>query len=292
MNINSTEIKTAKQPSLSCQSNSFTISTGAADEIVNEISNPLGPGGTGDSPVAAGNLPGAVPGPQEIPPPASPSHDPSSDEPEIAPPNSESDGPSAAAAPLDPCLGRPGKRRRVGKVAQLPPEDIEWINQQLLDEELLGDILETLALRGHGHITQQNLTNWKSGGYVEWLADQQARRERHARLDAVCSLVSQARGRLDEAALMLASSQLLDIISACDVGLLKNQFSDDAQGYLKLIQAITRLNKARQGSSKNRNTSLVHKPSHPDDPDFVLPDAERGLSEETLKKITDAIRLF
>ena len=39
MNTNSTEIKTAKQPSLSCRSNSSTTSTGAVDETVNENIN-------------------------------------------------------------------------------------------------------------------------------------------------------------------------------------------------------------------------------------------------------------
>src|SRR5258705_7036035 len=57
MNTNSTEIKTAKRPSLSCQSNSSTMPTEAVDEIVNEIINPNP--GTGDPPVPAGNLPDA-----------------------------------------------------------------------------------------------------------------------------------------------------------------------------------------------------------------------------------------
>src|SRR5438046_36533 len=56
-------------------------------------------------------------------------------------------------------------------------------------------------------------------------------------------------------------------------------------------QALLSLVKARQSLSTPPLTNLPDKPS-PGDPDFILPEAERGISEETLKKITDAIRLY
>jgi hypothetical protein len=189
-------------------------------------------------------------------------------------------------------LGDKATRTRTGKVAGLPDEVIEWINQQIFDRIRFGDILDTLAQRGHAHITQQNLTNWKAGGYLQWLDDQQIRHEKQDRLDAICSIVSKNGGRMDEAAMMLVSSQLLDALSEYDSGLLKTELSRDPQAYHKVIQGLTRLYKAKQGSKKNELTSLVNKPSQPGDPNFILPDAERGLTKETLKKITDAIRLF
>jgi hypothetical protein len=197
-----------------------------------------------------------------------------------------------AALPANRHMGDKAKRRRTGKVANLPEELIEWINQQLFAEVRFGYILETLELRGAPHISQQNLTTWKAGGYLDWLDEQQARHEKQDRLEAICSLVASAGGRLDEAALMLISSQLLDTLAAYDNGLLKAEINKDPQSYHKVIQTLTKLYKVKQTFKKNNKTNLVNKPSEPGSPDFVLPDAERGLTDETLKKITDAIRLY
>jgi hypothetical protein len=191
-------------------------------------------------------------------------------------------------------LPRPGQRNRVGKVAQLPPDIREWLNLQLLDEVRYDAILDELDERGFGHITQQNITSWKAcGGYNEWLSGHMARQERRSELETVCSLVAQSRGRLDEASLFLISSQLLNVVGDFDVASLKTHLAKDPQTYLRLIQTLTKLYKARQTSKNMTQTNLVHKPSSSTaDGLDILPEAERGLTEETLKKITDAIHLF
>ena len=178
-------------------------------------------------------------------------------------------------------------------MAKLPPDIQEWVNLQLLDEVPYAAILDELEDRGHGDISQQNLTNWKTcGGYNQWLSGHLARQQRRSELETVCSLVSQSRGSLDEAALFLISNQLLSVVGDFDLNTLKTHLAKDPQGYLRVIQALTRLNKARQGSKKIAQTSLVNKPSGGASELDILPEAERGLTEETLKKITDAIRLF
>ncbi|MDB6031528.1 MAG: hypothetical protein JWM16_1866 [Verrucomicrobiales bacterium] len=211
----------------------------------------------------------------------------------------ESAGRPSCEAPEEPRvrptwpLPPPGQRSRVGKVAKLPPDILEWVNLQLLDEVPYAAILDELDDRGYCDISQQNLTNWKTcGGYNQWLSGHIVRQQRRSELETVCSLVSQSRGRLDEAALFLISSQLLSVVGDFDLSSFKTHLAKDPQGYLRVIQALTRLNKARQGSKKITQTSLVNKPSGGTNDFDILPETERGLTEETLKKITDAIRLF
>jgi hypothetical protein len=52
---------------------------------------------------------------------------------------------------------------------------LEWVNLQLLDEVPYAAILDELADRGYSHITQQNITSWKTcGGYNQWLSGHMA----------------------------------------------------------------------------------------------------------------------
>ncbi len=74
---------------------------------------------------------------------------------------------------------------RIGKIARLPHEVREQLNRRLQDgepgTELVGwlnglpEVKEVLAEHFAGRpITEQNLSEWKTGGYGDWLAHQQA----------------------------------------------------------------------------------------------------------------------
>lgn len=78
---------------------------------------------------------------------------------------------------------------RTGKIARLSALLREQVNQRLLDGESgpkllvwLNALQETVALLaeefGGRAITEQNLSEWRSGGYAAWLAQQDA--QRHA----------------------------------------------------------------------------------------------------------------
>jgi hypothetical protein len=211
-----------------------------------------------------------------------------------APDTSQAASPNPWDSFFTPPLSSPAaKHQGNGKVAHLPDDIREWVNLQLLGQKHSGDILEGLLRRDVHGISQQNLSNWKlSGGYEEWLAERGARQQRRAQLDAVCSWVSHNRGRIDEAALLLVSSQILDLVGQYDLTLLKTELLKDPQAYFKLIQALTRLNKVKQGAQKKSLTSLVNKPADAGDGTEIQTEAERGLTEETLRKITAAFRLF
>jgi hypothetical protein len=192
--------------------------------------------------------------------------------------------------PANPLLFPPNKRPRTGKIAKLPNELRHLVCQQLYDEVPFSQILNFLGEEGATRITKQNITSWKAGGYRDWLAQEEERLRKEARLNHITRTI-RSKGSLDDVALSLALNQLFETLDAFEVKLLKRRLSKNPQMYPVVVQALLSLVKARQSFSTPPLTNLPDKPS-PGDPDFILPEAERGISEETLKKITDAIRLY
>ena len=66
-----------------------------------------------------------------------------------------------------------------GKIARLPRDIREELNQRLDDGEPGGCLLEWLnslsADFGGGRINAQNLSNWRKGGFQHWLRQQERR---------------------------------------------------------------------------------------------------------------------
>src|SRR4030095_31550 len=62
--------------------------------------------------------------------------------------------------------------RRNGKIARLPKETRDMINRMLDDGIPYHVIIDELGEAGEG-LNTQNLTNWKQGGYQEWVKNQE-----------------------------------------------------------------------------------------------------------------------
>src|ERR1700722_1887040 len=64
-------------------------------------------------------------------------------------------------------------RRSDGKVARLPLEIRNMVNQALRDGRRYSEIIGLLAAQGFPGFKSQNLSNWFVGGFREWLAVQE-----------------------------------------------------------------------------------------------------------------------
>jgi hypothetical protein len=93
--------------------------------------------------------------------------------------------------------------RRTGKVARLPADVREEINRMLDDGKPYRQIIDSLAGRGHPGINAMNLSNWKAGGFQDWLRERQRLR------------LAQDIGTQDPNALVaLADARFLEILQA------------------------------------------------------------------------------
>ena len=61
------------------------------------------------------------------------------------------------------------RRARNGKIARLPAEIREFVNQQIYEGEFYSDIIVALKGLGLTGIRPQNLSEWRKGGYQDWL---------------------------------------------------------------------------------------------------------------------------
>src|SRR4051812_35360327 len=103
-----------------------------------------------------------------------------------------SDAPAESALPpanpLTPLLAQ--SHRRKGKVARKPKEIRDRINQLLLDGVPYLDIIARLG-DDASDLNEDNLSNWRAGGYQEWLREQDRRDEQNARKERAEDLAAE-----------------------------------------------------------------------------------------------------
>jgi hypothetical protein len=144
-------------------------------------------------------------------------------------------------------------RARRGKIAKLPADLRAEVNQRLHDGQPAGQILPWLnnhararnilaAQFAGADINDQNLTEWRQGGYLDWI-------EERERLDALKELslfagdAVKAGGSLADGAAAVAAGRLISAIDG----------SDDEQ-LLKISSAIASL---RGGDAEVKRVKLL-----------------------------------
>jgi hypothetical protein len=136
-------------------------------------------------------------------------------------------------------------KRRIGKVARLPEIHRELVNQCLKEGVAYNLIAAKLKTLGHPDITEQNIQNWKQGGYQEWLHAQE-----HREFVTKQSLALVECGKNSDAVAngitILGIAQLWNVLSEFDPALLKQRLAERPECYFDLVLAFNRFLKSRQ----------------------------------------------
>lgn len=134
---------------------------------------------------------------------------------------------------------------RQGKIARLPHRLRDQVNRRLLDGETSRTILQWLnaeddavavweSLFEGAPANPQNLSEWRNGGYKEWLQ----RRQRSENLKTLSSYavdLAKAGGNISDGAAAIAAGQLLEA--------LETSATDEDADLSKLVTAVTSLQK-------------------------------------------------
>jgi nicotinamide mononucleotide (NMN) deamidase PncC len=116
---------------------------------------------------------------------------------------------------------------RKGKIAQLPFDLREQLNQRLLDGEQGGTLLVWLNARGEtaeaarrggwqiAEITDGNLSEWRQGGFADWCADLKKITLLERKTDFALRLARM--GNVSEIAAQNMAAELLAVLDADDV---------------------------------------------------------------------------
>lgn len=154
--------------------------------------------------------------------------------------------------PLAPSqLAAASKKKRNGKIAQLPKAERDMVNLMLRNNQPHHLIAGALDYRGYT-VTPRNISNWKTrGGYAEWCAAQAQALELRTFQDNLTDFLRRHdAAELSEVGLQSAATNLSAILLRPD---LMRELLADPDKYSKLIALQCRLAREIQALQLNRD---------------------------------------
>lgn len=181
-------------------------------------------------------------------------------------------------------------RKRNGKVAHLSYERRDVINRMLRDGAMYVEILAWLDKDGVAGMNDQNLINWKDGGYQDWLKEQERFEDMKFKREFALQLVKENEGSVvHEAGLQVAASQIYELLTDFDVETLKSSLKGDPENYSRIVNAMSKLSES--GLKYERYKAEVK--AAKDKVEKELAGAkEGGLTAEAVSRIQEALNLM
>jgi hypothetical protein len=133
-------------------------------------------------------------------------------------------------------------RRPNGKVARLPQNLRDIVNQMLLNGATYDAIIN--KLREHGvHLLRSNLTHWRQGGHQTWLKEQAWLKEMEGRLEFALDLIRKNEpGMFSRACSELASVRLFQALQNFHPKAQAHTLNADPMTFIRTTNAVCRLN--------------------------------------------------
>jgi len=179
------------------------------------------------------------------------------------------------------------RRTRTGKVARLPKAVRDKICQMMLDGRTYLQIIAQLGEDGK-ELNEDNLSTWKSGGYLEWRDEERELLEMRYHQEYANDLARETQGTsLCEATSKMLIAQLLDGLRFAGPASLASTLADKPEIYVRLLHAVSRLSAGaisceRQRLKEAEIRHLLEKENgHP---------ADRAITEQTVSNVNELLR--
>ena len=191
---------------------------------------------------------------------------------------------------------------RTGKIARLPRDLREQVNTALRDgataahvSALIDQAKTNGAKNGDGSEIEipndQNVTNWREGGYADWLREQERLEGLQAKREFALELVRQNEGsKVPEAAMILAASQISEVLEEFDVAQLKTLLAEAPENYAQVVNALTKLSKGNLDVQKFKD--FVAERKREIEKAVTEGKAQGGFSTETIERIERELKLL
>jgi hypothetical protein len=185
--------------------------------------------------------------------------------------------------PLTSFLGSP--HRRTGKIARKPKLIRDRINQMLLDGVPYAEIASSLGPDGYD-LDDSILSRWKSGGYQDWLREQQkvdvARLEQEFASDLACPKDG---NKIHQATIQIAAAKLCELLLNLDPSALRETLESDPDKYTRLLNAIVRLADGEIRCEQHQSAQArLEKEKTPTD--------QGGITDASMKQAKDKLSLM
>lgn len=194
----------------------------------------------------------------------------------------------APLTPLDPIEALDKKRRLTNKIARLPAQTHEKLNQLLHDGLSYADVIAQLGEAG-AHLNKVDLSRWMNeGGHDLWLEKEEWLARMETSFAAAKEMAKDEDSKyIYEASLHLAATQMFNSLIGCDQEDLPNLVKKDPDKYFKVLQAIPRFAQMALNFQKFREECAQAKTelAHLRDPHRELTDSERNAILDKLDRI-------
>ena len=199
---------------------------------------------------------------------------------EATPPSVSQPEPLPVSNPFT-SLVAPGNRRK-GKVARKPKEIRDRINQMLQDGVPYADIITALGPEGKD-LNEQNLTNWRTGGYQEWLHQRDVIDVQTARNEQCFDLACQQGSKIHQATVQVAAANLLNLLLNLDPCALRQTLEEEPDKYTRLLNALVRLSDGQLRCEQHQAKQAAA---------AKTPSSQGGISEAKLAQAKEALDLM
>jgi hypothetical protein len=141
---------------------------------------------------------------------------------------------------------------RNGKIAQLPVELRDLVNQMLAEGATSAVIIEKLAEHGVS-LNHQNVSNWRHGGYQDWVARQEWLADIDSERESAAALLAKGdETSFHQAVLQLALTQIFQTLR-------REQLKSDPSNYTRLLNALSRIAREALVTKRYRDDAERHK---------------------------------
>jgi hypothetical protein len=191
---------------------------------------------------------------------------------------------------------------RTGKIARLPKTLRDAVNLALDDGasanaviKLLTDAKANGATNGDGSEIEipndQNITNWRDGGFADWKKENERLDDMRMKREFALRIVQENEGgKIHEAGLNLAASQIFELLQDFDVSALKERLADNPEEFSKVVSALARISKEALGFEKYRE--LVAEQKRKINEALSAAKGKGGITPETLQTIEQAAAML
>jgi len=195
---------------------------------------------------------------------------------------------SSAPSPAESDFPRRTHRRN-GTVARLPDAVRNQLNQMLLDGLTYRQIIENLGDNAKD-LNEGHISEWKKGGYEDWLRQQERVEDLGATRDAALSLVKEKAGAtVQDAARSIASAQMYELLLSFDPRSFAAALPEKPELYFRLVNALARLSEGEAVCSRLRaKATALERELETGQPG----QAPGVISAEKLKEIIQLIKLL
>jgi len=134
-------------------------------------------------------------------------------------------------------------RARTGNVARLPKNVRDSINRMMEDGLSSRAILQNLGPAAQG-LTKHHLSEWRTGGYLDWQGDQQWLEEIRVQQQFGRELLQKdGDTKINQIVLQVAITQVLQMLRHIAPANLTGKFDTDAANFTRLLNSISRISR-------------------------------------------------